>query len=435
MSKIDDELSLFTSVESDRDEDLFESAADSNNDDDDDDGKEETKKLWRCDSVMQNVVLLGCMIFCIYFAFNVTQAFAGKVIGADGIYALAVNYVAFGLFSLVAPFVIGKIGGARRSLGLGALMFVIYLPCNLYPHLGLLVPASILLGCGGSLMWCAHGVFLSAHGDESSFGLYSGVFFAIYMVHLIFGNLFAALFFRFTTPDENTGTIFVAVLSAVCALSLVCWWFLKDPPKKKSKDRTATAAVPTTRQRLLATIALSKDRFVLALLPAMLWTGFSQTFYYFIVTNEISAKDEVGFVMTVFGVGEVVSAFVSGPLGDRVGRVILLNLAMLLGISGTICVFFYRDPALPTWVRYVCGFVFGATDTMSYNALYGLLPQHVADVDAAFGFWKLSQCLFYAILLFLTVRLEFVVMASLFIANGAIGILCSLLLVRMQRRV
>jgi MFS family permease len=431
------------------------------------------------DPVIRNVIRLGGMFFCIFFAFNVTQTFESKINGATGVAALGVLYVSFAVASLFATWLIDKLGGARRALLAATFAFVLFLLANLYPVLPLLIPASVLLGVGASVLWTAHGAYLSAHGDSSTFGLYSGIFFAIFMAHLVLGNLFAALFFALAPvaadPDDKTAErTFVAVLAAVCLLSIAFWWFLKDPAQLKalparapaaraaddaaddadnaplvaaadadalpSKDAileradssssassTPAAARASTKDRLLATVRVVRDRRMQFLLPVLIFSGTTQAFFYILAPARVAEKDQVGYVMVVYGVGEVVISLVAGPLGDKFGRGPLIIASLVLAIVGAIGAIFY--PQVPGgWLPYVCAFLFGASDTISNTQLYGALPEMSADADAGFAFWKLFQTLLLAIFLFMSLGVPFEAIAGIFIALALIAIVSTVVL-------
>lgn len=439
------------------------------------------------DPVIQNVLRLGAMFFCIFFAFNVTQTFESKINGDKGVAALGVLYMSFAIASLFSTWIIDKLGGARRALLYAMFTFFIFLLANLYPVLGLLIPVSILLGIGASVLWTAHGAYLSAHGDSSTFGLYSGIFFAIFMAHLVLGNLFAAVFFALAPvsndpDDKTTERTFVGVLSVVCLLSIAFWWFLKDtsqlkahgaagagaaaaagaggatgvdddeaddaplvggadadavPSKEAILERAdssstpaAASATPTrasTKDRLLATVRVIRDRRMQFLLPVLIFSGSTQAFFYILAPGRVAEKDQVGYVMVVYGIGEVVISLVAGPLGDKFGRGPLIIASLVLAIIGAIGAIFY--PQVPGgWLPYVCAFLFGASDTISNTQLYGALPEMTTDADAGFAFWKLFQTLLLSIFLFMSLGVPFEAIAGIFIALALIAMVSTVVL-------
>lgn len=439
------------------------------------------------DPVIHNVLRLGAMFFCIFFAFNVTQTFESKINGDKGVAALGVLYLSFAFASLFSTWIIDKLRGARRALVIAMFTFFIFLLANLYPVFELLIPTSILLGVGASVLWTAHGAYLSAHGDSSTFGLYSGIFFAIFMAHLVLGNLFAAVFFALAPasadPDDHTTErVFVGVLSIVCLVSIAFWWFLKEPAELKALARAHAAAsdapsaaagalndddeaddaplvaggdsssVPnidaileradssstpaatattttraSTKDRLLATVRVIRDRRMQGLLPVLIFSGTTQAFFYILAPARITEKDQVGYVMVVYGLGEVIISLVAGPLGDKFGRGPLIIVSLVLAIIGAIGSIYYPD--VPGgWLPYVCAFLFGASDTISNTQLYGALPEMTTDADAGFAFWKLFQTLLLSIFLFMSLGVQFEVIAGIFIALAVIAIISTIIL-------
>jgi MFS family permease len=440
------------------------------------------------DPVIRNVLKLGGMFFCMFFAFNVTQTFMSKTVGKDGVAALGALYVSFSVSSLIATWLIDKLGGPRRAMLASMATIVLFMLSNLYPKLELLVPVSIVLGVGAAVLWTAHGAYLSAHGDSSTFGLYSGIFFALFMSHLILGNLFAALFFALVPlpedpNDHSVEQIFIIILTVVCISSAGFWWFLKDTSQlraaKPAAAAAAAAAVPatskaaadhddhvehehiaddvpltpqtgmlaitgdqlrsdsdhhdqdaaptkaatvSTKDRLLSTVLVVKERPMQVLSVVLVFSGLTQAFFYVIVPARITEKEQVGWVMVVYGIAEVVVALVAGPLGDRLGRAILIVASLVLAIGGAIGSIFY--PTAPIWVPFICAFLFGSSDTISNTQLYGAIPELTPNADAGFAFWKVFQTLSFALFLFMFAgEVDFVVIAGIFIGVAVLSII------------
>lgn len=106
--------------------------------------------------------------------------------------------------------------------------------------------------------WQSQGSFLSKHGDASTYGSIAGLFWAIFMVHQLLGNLFAALFFT-NSASEFT---FVLILSIVALVGFACWALLKNPKKFKIDATVNQPESLTNFHNFLFSLLFRMNRFV-----------------------------------------------------------------------------------------------------------------------------------------------------------------------------
>ena len=64
---------------------------------------------------------------------------------------------------------------------------------NVNDQLLLMIPSAILLGVGAAVLWTAQGSYLTLCANELNLGLYNGVFFFLFIMNQLVGNVGAAL--------------------------------------------------------------------------------------------------------------------------------------------------------------------------------------------------------------------------------------------------
>jgi MFS family permease len=109
-----------------------------------------------------SIVRLGAGYFCVFMAFNTTQALISTLV-SDKQLAYATLGVLYGVFtatSFVAPKIVDRVG-PRLAISGGALFYVAFVFCNIYPVWATLLPASAGVGFGAAVLWTGQGIYLS----------------------------------------------------------------------------------------------------------------------------------------------------------------------------------------------------------------------------------------------------------------------------------
>ena len=96
--------------------------------------------------------------------------------------------------------------GSRVALFLGGATYVWYTAAtslaltfaetadpNVNDQLLLMIPSAILLGVGAAVLWTAQGSYLTLCANELNLGMYNGVFFFLFIMNQLVGNVGAAL--------------------------------------------------------------------------------------------------------------------------------------------------------------------------------------------------------------------------------------------------
>jgi hypothetical protein len=121
----------------------------------------------------------------------------------------------------------------RVSLIVGAVTYVAFVGTNISYSGPIFYACSALLGVGASVLWTAHGAFLTkcaafdehinGHPANSRMGAFNGIFWSIHQVNQFVGNLAMALLFS-QGIDES---VIFTVLTIVCGLGTFSLVFLQ----------------------------------------------------------------------------------------------------------------------------------------------------------------------------------------------------------------
>lgn len=109
-----------------------------------------------------SVLRLGAGFFCVFMAFNTTQALI-STLTSDKTLAYATLGVLYGIFtmtSFIAPKLVDLMG-PRIAITVGAIPYVLFVFANIYPVWGTLLPASAGVGFGAAILWTGQGIYLS----------------------------------------------------------------------------------------------------------------------------------------------------------------------------------------------------------------------------------------------------------------------------------
>ncbi|KAJ3284794.1 hypothetical protein HDU76_008230, partial [Blyttiomyces sp. JEL0837] len=185
-----------------------------------------------------DVIVLSIAFLLIFMAFSVVQNLASTVLPPSVAFpALGTIYGAFGLFNLTSAASIVERIGCRAGLFLSSLTYTIldvaYVIAIMHDgdpmiQSAILIPASVLIGFGASILWSAQGAYLTRSTTKESLGKYSGIFFGIMGLSYVLGPLLTSLLL---TLDVDKAKVF-EILAAVGfggPLTLIYIWIRPEP--------------------------------------------------------------------------------------------------------------------------------------------------------------------------------------------------------------
>lgn len=318
-----------------------------------------------------------------------------------GFTAIAVLYFVFTVSCLATPAVVKKLG-TRWSVVSAFLCFITFCVANVLvvahdkdvalAWIALLAGGAIC-GFGASFLWTAQGTYMTACafnyakccGDapKSALGLFSGIFFGIFQLTQISGNLIESLVFK---KGDSPVPLFVVYLSCACVGTLLACFLrhvddvepedekkpLLQDPEQGASNGSNSASVPrsdsssinlqagavgeksstsivapkgdTVMQLLMRTIALWRNPKMLLLIPLLFLSGLEQGWVFGDFTTSFVqpslGKANIGYIMACFGAADAIGSFALGKLSDIAGRpvVLLLGFICQAGVAITLLI-------------------------------------------------------------------------------------------------
>mmetsp|Transcript_4255 Transcript_4255/g.11895 ORF Transcript_4255/g.11895 Transcript_4255/m.11895 type:complete len:479 (+) Transcript_4255:50-1486(+) len=303
---------------------------------------------------LYNVIHLGVACLFLFTSFNTTQSLQSSVNAKVGLVSLGVLYLSFSLSSILVANTLASKLGTRWSLVLGSACYVFFIGANVKVIPPVLIVTSALTGFGASILWTAQGAYLADNSDASNSGLHSGVFWAIFQVQGIVGNMAAQFLLNLETSRAELYLFGGFSALAVAAVVLLC--FLRSPPPRTGERCKIVNAMETGEGKVGADpageggvpggLALVREVFVLFVNPCMLhleplfvYVGVSVAVYFGAITARLSTT-WLGYVMMAFAVCDTLSSIVAGRLSDAVGRLPVVLAGAVVSVLGLLVAYF-----------------------------------------------------------------------------------------------
>ena len=361
---------------------------------------------------VRNGIHLGLSFCAVFMAFSVSQNFqTSSDHKKQGANALGILYACFTAANFISSFVVSSLG-SKLCLILGSLTYVLFVAANIVYVELLLYLSSGLLGLGASVLWTAQGAYISncsaLHEQtlglppSSTLGFFNGLFFSIFQVNQLLGNLLAAALFK---ADVSTGTIFI-VMTAICASGALTLLFLNDPAKaisatavssnnslspmtpsssmggyESSGTRENTASSPSELHYIVAipapylkrskcsqflsvfdSLRLLMEPRMLILIPIMIYSGLSQTYIFGDFPPLIEDKSTKFFVLAAIGATDALASVAMGKLSDAHGRVVVLIIGFVTAGSAILFLMSWSVNQDSVYVFFLVGIVMGVSD-------------------------------------------------------------------------
>ncbi|XP_067006702.2 myosin-2 heavy chain [Anabrus simplex] len=191
---------------------------------------------WR---ILKNLVFISLAFMILFTAFNTTQAFQSSINSKRGLgsWSLVVYYFTLMVSNMFLPVIITKWLGCKGSMVTSCLLFAPYIVAQFYPKFYTLLPTSAAAGMGAGVLFCAQGTYASVMAEtymtvtgvdkETTMMLFFGIFFFLYMMSLVWGNLISAQVLL--TGSSTSHTSVSTELTQFCGAS-----FCPDTPLTKS---------------------------------------------------------------------------------------------------------------------------------------------------------------------------------------------------------
>lgn len=401
---------------------------------------------------LTNLLHLSMSFFLVFTAFSGIQNIESSFIKVPhvGFVAIAVLYFVFTVSCLVTPALVSVLG-ARWSVTLAFICFVLFCVANVlvvgHPDSaplawGGLLSGGALVGIAASFLWTAQGTYMTSCAfhyaracgkpTKSALGLFSGLFWGIFQLTQISGNLLESLIFKKGSSPvplfvvylgcAGLGTLLAAFLRTVTVVDV------KESDKDDASDdgdvdgalpgddmeaakprRSASFHMDSSNrpdkkekpgfvELLLGTVRLWRNPKMVLLIPLLFLSGLEQGWVFGDFTKAFIApslgKENIGYVMACFGAVDALSSFALGKLSDVVGRPPILILGFLCQTTVCVILFLVDIPADAWGLLIGCAALWGLGDASWNTQISAILGDLFSDnLDGAFANFKLWQSL------------------------------------------
>ncbi|XP_035681661.1 protein unc-93 homolog A-like [Branchiostoma floridae] len=407
-----------------------------------------TKRIWK------NLLVLAVVFLVNFTAFRALQNLQSTLNSEAGLGVVSFScvYASMVLSCLYAPFFIHKVGSCKWTVVTCLLGHALYTSSNFYPSWYTLVPSSVLLGASSGPLWTAQSTYLAnsaqeyanilQHGTEGAMAKFNGVFYFLFDLSGISGNLISSLVLSTGRQDIGKGefcgardcgirpennwtthyyltnstnmsynstgfqldgkqqvivyTLFGIYLSCnIFAILIACLFLDKDAQRKPT--RLASEPMQMS-QHLIRTLKVFKDfRFVL-LTPLIFMFGMS----YATVAGDYSKSyvscvlgvQAVGYVLLCYRVTSSVFSLLSGHVNRYVGTRSLLIAAAVAMVALLGYMLWWQPVESAVASIYLVAGGWGATLAVwqtQLDALIGVL--FLNNKEAAFAGMKMTHAL------------------------------------------
>ena len=259
----------------------------------------------------------------------------------DGYSSLAIVYAVLSICTFFAPSYAQAIS-PRLSIFTGSLCYAFFVATFLWPQTILLYFASAVQGLGASLMWVGHGRYLTRNSNSETISRNSGIFWAIYQLSLVTGNVSVYCIFTSKNYDKPTRRLIFIILTILAIIGTVILATLRKPQirslisedvcekekeqeKKKESKKLKNHVLLVAWERMKKALRLIITPNLIMLTLTFIYSGLVLAFYSGVYTSSFgftakmgeSRKKLVSLVGICLGIGEVTAGIIFGPLASR----------------------------------------------------------------------------------------------------------------------
>ncbi|KAF2299558.1 hypothetical protein GH714_032593 [Hevea brasiliensis] len=199
-----------------------------------------SKSIFRYNSPLVQVTLIGLVCFCCPGMFNALSGMGGggQVDPTAANNANTALYTTFAVFGILGGGIY-NILGPRLTLVAGCSTYILYagsfLYYNHYQHQAFAIAAGAILGIGAGLLWAGEGAIMTSYPPPNRKGTYISLFWSVFNMGGVIGGLipFILNYHRSEAASVNDGTYigFMCFMTFGTLLSLAIL-----PPSKVVRD-------------------------------------------------------------------------------------------------------------------------------------------------------------------------------------------------------
>jgi len=363
-------------------------------------------------------LVIGLQFLGLFTSFNTTQNLQTTQNKTLGFWVLGILYITFSISNFLAPAIISKIG-ISKSLVIGATGYIMFIAANINGFPVFLIIGAIFNGFGAAILWTSQGTYVTQWSRKEDLGRNSGIFFAIFQLNQLIGNLFTGIVYQQYKDVPNLKFYIYIGFTVLAALSSITFFFLKEPPQ--------TTAPKPMKLLLLETFTIFTKKKMLFLICVMIYSGLSQSFFsgvYTKILGEVGQESLIGFVMAVFGVTNAICSFSFGKLGDIIGWKPIIILGTITVLICHIVLLLIKSSSLPIYSFFLLAACLGISDASFYVTLYATIGLYFKDREsAAFSAFRFLQSTSTAVYFFVSALLTLPIIIAVVDTFLIIGVL------------
>ena len=308
-------------------------------------------KVFKKDS-MRNMILISWSFCFIILGVKIVNSFGSSLLGNLGSITVACLNFGAALSFLIIPSLMSHFTNLRFTMKLFGPEYGLYIMTYVYliPILNCLW--SMFHGFCASVLWTCETMFLAENSTDEDRGFKSGLFWGIYMIGSIVGNVFVFFYLKYVgyDPDVTTGWLgklsILFLVFAILAFIGCIFLFLFRPV---TKPKCLMSAADLQEAEAAATKKLHKEkehhildvfkgfvnpRIILLALPSCCW-GFQYGFSNSLFNRQVIDRSIIGLVCAYNGFIQVLYSFVGGKMIDLFGHYVVFvftNLSMIIAV-------------------------------------------------------------------------------------------------------
>ena len=210
-----------------------------------------------------------------------------------------------------------------------------------------MIPVAFVNGIGAAVLWVSQATVITMYAEEyaaanaleraAALGIFNGLFYGIFQFSAIVGNVMTSLLIEQSdesaSDDENTVNVNTTLLFVVFFILALVGTAMLVFGKAQTSASTASSS---PWEAFKNSVVLLQKREMQLILPMFLFHGVWQAWaagnFTADIVSESLGSGWIGYVMCLFGFGNVVGSIVFGRLSDRLGRKPIIAFGLLAGL-------------------------------------------------------------------------------------------------------
>ena len=384
------------------------------------------------DTSMSNVVTLGIGMSLCLIGVKVSSSFIVPILGNLGSISMALLYFSNSFANFFVPPILNWFKNERNTMFWASFEYGLYVLNYAYIIPSVNLVWSFVHGIFAAVIWSAEGIYLNANSTDKDRGKKSGIFWTLYMTGAAIGNVAVYFLLKFIGLEDSPNPsgwhgsasvmfIFLGLLSLVGAIPM---YLLKPSPKEASRKFIHKVS-PGILIKKMVNLVISPN--MRGLLIPMFFVGFEYVFIGSMLTRQVHQTGDVGLMMSLFCIIEVIISTPLGVLIDRLGNRTMMTSATLLELAALLS-FWYANK-MQNGLFYLSFVFLSLSDSIYETIIPTIIGSNYADVESANACFRLFQymggCICYLLApVYVDGTTKWVSDSSLFSELMLCGVLC-----------